>query len=91
MLLDSAVSKILPVTRIPLGHHSEFLYICEGVNTEQTRQRLIRELAQGRSLYFITNDRIRSEALRIFESTFAITYALQSIAIIIAGQAWSRR
>jgi putative ABC transport system permease protein len=48
------------------------------------RQRPLRDLAQGRSLYFITNHRIRSEALRIFESTFAITYALELIAIVVA-------
>lgn len=68
--------------RAPLGIS---MYLRPGADPESVRQRLQRQFATSQSLYFVTNDRIRSEALRVFESTFAITYALQSIAILIAG------
>jgi putative ABC transport system permease protein len=34
---------------------------------------------------FTTNRVIRREVMRIFDSTFAITYALEAIAIVVAG------
>jgi putative ABC transport system permease protein len=61
------------------------LFLRAGEDPEATRVRLMRSLADDQSLYFVTNDEVRREALRIFDSTFTITYALQTIAIVIAG------
>lgn len=61
------------------------LYLKPGVDAEKTRDRLVETVGAGQSLYFVTNHQVRREAMRIFESTFTITYALQSIAMIIAG------
>ena len=47
--------------------------------------RLARSVGTQRGLYFATQDNVRREALRIFDSTFTVTYALQLIAIVIAG------
>lgn len=49
------------------------------------RQRLIERLGPDEFVYCVTNSEVRSEALRIFESTFTVTYALQLIAVIVAG------
>jgi putative ABC transport system permease protein len=69
--------------RSPMGMS---LFLKPGTNAEQTRKRLSREFADGgQSLYIVTNKQVHDEALRIFDSTFTITYALQTIAIIIAG------
>jgi putative ABC transport system permease protein len=68
--------------RAPLGVS---LHLKPGADPEVTRRRLLDQIGPHRSVYVVTNDRVRQEALRIFESTFAITYVLQSIAILIAG------
>jgi len=60
-------------------------YLRPGVDVQQVRNRW-QKLFQGEhALYFITQQELRAEALRIFDSTFAITYALQWIAVIVAG------
>ncbi len=56
-----------------------------GIDAEATRRQWITQFGAGRSLYIVTNEGVRREAMRIFESTFTITYALQLIAILIAG------
>jgi putative ABC transport system permease protein len=86
VLLDYAVYlryfKDQQPIRSPLGMS---LFLKPGQDPEKTRRRLARTIGAGQSLYFVTNDDVRREALRIFDSTFTITYALQTIAIIIAG------
>ena len=49
------------------------------------RRRIQTSLGDDEQLYCVTSKEIRQESLRIFESTFAITYALQAIAILVAG------
>ncbi len=39
---------------------------------------------QGRELYIVTNRTLRGEAIKIFDRTFAITYALEAVAIVVA-------
>ena len=38
----------------------------------------------GRELYVMTNRKLREEAIAIFDRTFAITYALEAVAIAVA-------
>jgi putative ABC transport system permease protein len=61
------------------------VYLEEGANAEVVRRRLLDRAGEGELFYCVTNREIRREAMRIFESTFTITYALQLIAIVIAG------
>ena len=54
-------------------------------NTEEVRSRILAKVGDGEQIYCATSGEVRAEALKIFESTFAITYALQFIAIVVAG------
>lgn len=55
-----------------------------GADAERTRGEMLRML-EGRSLVSIfTNSGLRAEVLRIFDSTFAITWALEIIAVMVA-------
>ncbi len=49
------------------------------------RRRIQDRLGPDEQLYCVTSQDIRTEALRIFDSTFRVTYALQVIAVIVAG------
>ncbi|HEV8076525.1 MAG TPA: FtsX-like permease family protein [Candidatus Acidoferrum sp.] len=44
----------------------------------------IQEVAVGRRILIFSNRDLRTEAVRIFDRTFAITYALEGIAVIVA-------
>ena len=44
----------------------------------------IQEAAVGRRILIFSNRDLRTEAVRIFDRTFAITYALEAIAVIVA-------
>lgn len=68
------------------GPSSASIYLVPGADAETVRQRLAQETAEaGQDLYIATNANVRQEAMRIFESTFAVTYALELIAIVVAG------
>ncbi len=61
------------------------IYLKPGVDPVETRERLAREIGGPFRLIFTTNGAIREEVVRIFNSTFRITYALELIAIVVAG------
>jgi putative ABC transport system permease protein len=44
----------------------------------------VEHAAAGRRILIFTNRDLRGEALRIFDRTFAITYALEAVAVVIA-------
>jgi putative ABC transport system permease protein len=44
----------------------------------------IREIAAGHHILMFSDKEIRGEAVRIFDRTFAITYALEAVAIVVA-------
>lgn len=52
-------------------------------NPDQVRQSIDRVLA-GHRVAIFTNGALRVEAMRIFDRTFAITYALEAVAIMVA-------
>ncbi|MBS1806790.1 MAG: ABC transporter permease [Acidobacteria bacterium] len=60
------------------------IYLRDGVNHEQTRDEILAALGDKYRVLIYTNAAIRKEVLRIFDSTFAITYALEVIAIFVA-------
>jgi putative ABC transport system permease protein len=59
------------------------VYVADGANLDNVRAAVEKVIA-GRSVLMFTNRNLRAEALQIFDRTFAITYALELVAIIVA-------
>ncbi|MEO8077146.1 MAG: ABC transporter permease, partial [Acidobacteriota bacterium] len=60
------------------------VYLRNGIDPEQARERLLASIGEAHQVLINTNRSLRTEVLRIFDSTFAITYALELIAIAVA-------
>jgi putative ABC transport system permease protein len=60
------------------------VYLRNGSDPDQARSSILTALGEERRISIYTNAAIRREVLRVFDSTFAITYALEVIAIFIA-------
>ena len=60
------------------------VYLEPGTDPEAVRAELLAAVGPDRRLFIRTNAQLRSEVLRIFDATFAITYALEAIAIFVA-------
>jgi putative ABC transport system permease protein len=59
------------------------VYLKPGVDIEQA-QRAVQNALAGRRLLVLTNRTLREEAIRTFDRTFAITYALEGVAVFVA-------
>jgi putative ABC transport system permease protein len=59
------------------------IYVAPNARIEDVRAE-IESAAAGHRVLMFTNRDLRGEALRIFDRTFAITYALEAIAILVA-------
>ena len=59
-------------------------YLRDGADPERVRDEIIGKLDEGHRAFIYTNRGLRAEVLRIFDSTFAITYALEIIAVVVA-------
>jgi putative ABC transport system permease protein len=59
------------------------IYLAPNATTETVREEIAQASAGYRVLLFSNRD-LRTEAVRIFDRTFAITYALETVAIIVA-------
>jgi putative ABC transport system permease protein len=55
-----------------------------GAEPERVRAEILDRLDEGHRLYIYTNRDLRREVLRVFDSTFTITYALEIIAVVVA-------
>ena len=60
------------------------LYLASDADPEAVRDELLAAAGADHRLFIRTNRTLRAEVLRIFDATFAITYALQAIAIVVA-------
>ena len=60
------------------------VYLRAGADANVVRQELRTAFGAERRLFITTNAALRREVLRIFDSTFAITYALEAIAIAVS-------
>jgi putative ABC transport system permease protein len=60
------------------------VYLKDGVTPDAARERLLTAIGGAHSVFINTNRSLRTEVLRIFDSTFAITYALELVAIVVA-------
>ncbi len=59
------------------------IYVAPNARIEEVRTE-IESAAAGHRVLMFTNRDLRGEALRIFDRTFAITYALEAIAVLVA-------
>jgi putative ABC transport system permease protein len=59
-------------------------YLRADADPEVVRREILQSLDEGHRAFIYTNRGLRAEVLRIFDSTFAITYALEVIAVIVA-------
>jgi putative ABC transport system permease protein len=60
------------------------VYLRAGADPERVRAEILERLDEGHRAFIYTNSALRREVLRIFDSTFAITYALEIIAVTVA-------
>lgn len=59
-------------------------YLKPGADPEQVRSEMLASLDEGHRAFIYSNRTLRNEVLAVFDSTFAITYALELIAIVVA-------
>ena len=59
------------------------VYLAPGADLERTRI-AIRGAIRNNSLMMLSNGEIRLQAIRVFDQTFAITYAVEAISILVA-------
>jgi putative ABC transport system permease protein len=59
------------------------VFVASGANVDAVRQS-IQEISAGHRILIFSNANLRAEAIRIFDRTFAITYALEAVAIFVA-------
>lgn len=59
------------------------VYLDAAEDIESARRRL-EEACAGHEVVLFTNRSLREEAMRIFDRTFAITYALEAVAVVVA-------
>jgi len=64
--------------------HSAGIYLREGVSLESFKKMFRKRYSKPYKLFVVSHRELRNEVLRIFDQTFAITYALEFIAIIVA-------
>ena len=60
------------------------LYLDPDADPEAVREDLLAGVGSNHRLLVSTNATLRAEVLRVFDATFAITYALEAIAIVVA-------
>ncbi len=59
------------------------VYVASGASQQQVRAEIERAASDYRVLIFSNSD-LRREAIKIFDKTFAITYALEAVAVFVA-------
>ena len=60
------------------------VYLRGGADAERVRAQLLEAIGGRHRVFIHTNATLRQEVLRIFDATFAITYALEIIAVVVA-------
>jgi putative ABC transport system permease protein len=65
------------------GPSSVAVYLKPGVAVEDGRA-LVQSTLAGRKVFVFSNRSLRTEAIRTFDRTFAITYALEGVAVVVA-------
>jgi putative ABC transport system permease protein len=60
------------------------IYLRPGASADDVRAEILKSLESRYRVFIYTNSALRAEVLRIFDSTFSITYALELIAIFVS-------
>jgi putative ABC transport system permease protein len=60
------------------------VYLRRDADADAVRSDILEGLPDSRRIFIYTNRSLREEVLRIFDSTFSITYALEVIAVFVA-------
>lgn len=60
------------------------VFLTPGTPGAEVRARLMRTVGATHTIFINTNQDLRANVLRVFDSTFAITYALELVAIVVA-------
>jgi putative ABC transport system permease protein len=80
ILMDRAtLLKYLPDT----GPSNIAVYLKPGVSVDEA-ERAIQPTLAGRKVLVASNAALRREGIRVFDRTFAITYALEAVAVFVA-------
>jgi len=80
VLMDrGSLLKYLPGTEVS----NIALYLKPGVSLDDARRTVESALA-GRKVMVVSNRNLRDEGMRVFDRTFAITYALEAVAVFVA-------
>ena len=64
--------------------HSAGIYLHEGASSEAFKEVIRERYSKPYRLFLVSHRELRHEILKIFDQTFAITYSLEFIAIIVA-------
>ncbi|MGA2517487.1 MAG: FtsX-like permease family protein [Thermodesulfobacteriota bacterium] len=64
--------------------HSAGIYLQEGFSIESFKEMIRERYSKPYRLFVVSHRELRREVLKIFDQTFAITYALEFIAIVVA-------
>tara|TARA_B100000686_G_C16769928_1_gene964381 strand:+ start:89 stop:1792 length:1704 start_codon:yes stop_codon:yes gene_type:complete len=64
--------------------NSIVIYLDDKTQLNTVRKHIVRHLGGGQGILIRTNQELKKEVLRIFDRTFAITYSLEVIAILVA-------
>lgn len=64
--------------------HSAGIYLKEGFSMESFKEMIRERYSKPYRLFVVSHRELRKEVLKIFDQTFAITYALEFIAIVVA-------
>ena len=59
------------------------VFVAPDANAAEVRKEIL-ETAAGHRILIFSNGELRAEAVRIFDRTFAITYALEAVAVVVA-------
>jgi putative ABC transport system permease protein len=64
--------------------HSAGIYLQEGISIDAFKKIVRERFSKPYQLFLVSHRELRNEILKIFDQTFAITYSLELIAIIVA-------
>jgi putative ABC transport system permease protein len=64
--------------------HSAGIYLEEGFSQKAFKKTIRERYSKSYRLFVVSHRELRNEVLKVFDQTFAITYALEFIAIIVA-------
>jgi putative ABC transport system permease protein len=59
------------------------VYLHAGIDASEVQPELVRQLGDRHPVFIRTNAALRQQALRIFDNTFSVTYALEAIAMLV--------